>query len=114
MWISVFTRTEWPGNASCTSLFHIHRHPRKMEHPEQVAYGVYYALRKWKCYLHGSDIVVHKDHKPLQKFLNGKNANNKVNRGNLPHVTSPLNGYQEPVTRPLTVSYDWWMPKTLQ
>ena len=30
--------------------------------------------------LQGSDIIVSNDHKPLAKFLNGKNTNNKVNR----------------------------------
>ena len=39
---------------------------------EQEAYGVYYAMIKWHYYLDGSDIIVHNDHKPLQKFLNGK------------------------------------------
>ena len=33
------------------------------------------------------DIVVHNDHKPLQKFLNGKNATNKVNRWSLELAT---------------------------
>ena len=28
----------------------------------------------------GVDIIVRNDHKPLAKFLNGKNAINKVNR----------------------------------
>ena len=51
--------------------------------PKQEAYGVYYAITKWNYYLHGSDIIVCNDHKPLQKFLNGKNANNKVNQWSL-------------------------------
>ena len=46
---------------------------------EQEACGVYYAVTKWNYYLQGSDIIVCNDHKPLQEFLNGKNAN-KVNR----------------------------------
>ena len=53
---------------------------RKWSTPEQEAYGVYYAITKWNYYLQGADIIVHNDHKPLAKFLNGKNANNKVNR----------------------------------
>ena len=50
---------------------------------EEEAYGIYYAVTKWNYYLQGSDIVVHNDCKPLQNYLNGKNANNKVNRWSL-------------------------------
>ena len=50
---------------------------------EQEAYGIYYAVTKWNYYLQGSDIAGHNDHKPLHKFLNGKNANNKVNKWSL-------------------------------
>ena len=48
---------------------------------EQEVYAVCYAITKWNYYLQGADIIVQNDHKPLNKFLNGKNANNKVNRG---------------------------------
>ena len=51
----------------------------KMEHPKPEGNGVYYAKAKWNYYLQDSDVVVRKDHKPLQEFLIGKNANNKVN-----------------------------------
>ena len=40
-------------------------------------------MTKWNYYLQGADIIVRNDHKPLAKFLNGKNANNKVNRWEL-------------------------------
>ena len=60
---------------------------RKWSTSEQEAYGVYYAITKWKYYLQGADIIVHNDHKPLAKFLNGKNANNKVNRWGLELAT---------------------------
>ena len=53
---------------------------RKWNTIEQEAHGVYYAITKWNYYLQGADIIVQNDHKPLNKFLNGKNANNKVNR----------------------------------
>ena len=53
---------------------------RKWSTMEQEAYGVYYAITKWSYYLQGADIIVQNDHKPLNKFLNGKTANNKVNR----------------------------------
>ena len=42
---------------------------------------------KWNYYLQGADIIVHNEHKPLAKFLNGKNANNKVNRWGLEFVS---------------------------
>ena len=54
---------------------------------EQEAYGVYYVVTKWNYNLQGSDIIVCNDHKPLQKFLNGKNANYKVNRWSLELAT---------------------------
>ena len=50
---------------------------------EQEAYGIYYAVTKWNYYLQGSDNAVCYDHKPLQKFLNGKKGNNKVKRWSL-------------------------------
>ena len=56
---------------------------RKQSIPEQVAYGVYYAITKCNYYLQGASIIVHNDHKPLSKFLNGKNANYMVNRWGL-------------------------------
>ena len=46
---------------------------------EQEAYGVYYAVTKWNYYLQGANVTVCNDHKPLARFLNVKNANNKVN-----------------------------------
>ena len=60
---------------------------RKWGTPEQEANGVYYAFTKWNYYLLGFDIIVCNDHKPLPKFLNGKNANNKVNRWGLELAT---------------------------
>ena len=54
---------------------------------KQEAYGIYYVVTQWNYYLHRSDIVVYNDHKPLQKFLTGKNANNKVNRWSWKVVT---------------------------
>ena len=37
--------------------------------------------------MQGADIIVKNDHKPLAQFLNGKNANNKVNRWTLELAT---------------------------
>ena len=56
---------------------------RKWSTTEQEAYGVYYTITKWNYYLRGADIVVRNDHKLLNRSLNGKNANNKVNRWGL-------------------------------
>ena len=52
---------------------------RKWSNMEQEAYGVYYTITKWNYYLQGADNIVRNDHEPLNKFLNGKNTNNKVN-----------------------------------
>ena len=59
----------------------------KWSTPEQEVYGVYYAATKWNYHLQGSDIVVHNDHKPLQKFLKVTNANNEVNRWSMKPTT---------------------------
>ena len=60
---------------------------RKWSTTEQEANGVYYAVTKWDYYLQGADIIVRNDHKPLTKFLNGKNTNNKVNKWGLELAT---------------------------
>ena len=60
---------------------------RKWSTTKQEAYWVYYAVTKWNYYLQGGDIMVWNDHKPLAKFLNGKNANNIVNRWGLELAT---------------------------
>ena len=51
--------------------------------PEQEAYGIYFAIKKWNYYLQGADIIVRNNHKPLARFLNGKNENTKINRWGL-------------------------------
>ena len=53
----------------------------------QKAYGVYHTITEWNYYLQGADIVVMNDHKPLNRFLDGKNVNNKVNRWGLELAT---------------------------
>ena len=60
---------------------------RKWKPTKQEAYGVYYAVTKWNYYLQGMDIIVRNNNKPLAKFLNGKNTNNKVNRWGLELAT---------------------------
>ena len=54
---------------------------------KQEAFGVYYVITKWNYYLQGANIIVWNEHKPLAWFLNGKNANNKVNRWSLELAT---------------------------
>ena len=56
---------------------------RRWSTPEQEAYSIYFAIKKWNCYLQGADIIVKNDHKPLAWFLNGKNENTKINRWGL-------------------------------
>ena len=46
---------------------------RRWNTPEQEAYGIYFTVKKWNYYLQGADIIVRNDHKPLARFLNGKN-----------------------------------------
>ena len=60
---------------------------RKWSTTKQEAYGVYHAITKWNYYLQGTDITVKNYHKPLVKFLNGKNPNNRVNRWSLELAT---------------------------
>ena len=60
---------------------------QKWSTTEQEAFGVYYAITKWNYYLQGANIIVRNNHKPLARFLNGKNANNKVNRWSLELAT---------------------------
>ena len=59
---------------------------RKWSTTEQEESGFYYAVTKWN-YLQGTDIMVWNDQKPLANFLNGKNANNKVNQWGLELAT---------------------------
>ena len=56
---------------------------RRWSTPEQEAYGIYFAIKKWNYYLQGADIIVRNDHKPLARFLNRKNENTKINRWGL-------------------------------
>ena len=60
---------------------------RKWSTIEQEAYEVYYAITKWNYYLQRADIIVQNDYKPINKFLNGKNANNEVNTWELELAT---------------------------
>ena len=56
---------------------------RRWSTPDQEAYSICFAVKKWNYYLQGADIMVRNDHKPLAWFLNGKNENTKINRWGL-------------------------------
>ena len=59
---------------------------KKMEHNQTG--GLWSLLHHhWNYYIQGADITVKNNHKPLAWFLNGKNANNKVNRWSLELAT---------------------------
>ena len=82
LWSSVVTGTWWPRtkNFQLHSLTHLYRHPMEMEHNRTGSLWHWLCCNKvellstgiWHCCLPN-------DHKPLQKFVNGKNANNKEN-----------------------------------
>ena len=85
---------------------------RKWNTPEQEAYRVYYAVTKWNYYLQGAEVIIRNDHTPLARFLNGKNANNKVNRWEWELTTYNITfewilGYWEPETKEQIASPDW-------
>ena len=60
---------------------------RRWNTPEQEAYSIYFTIKKWNYYLQGANIIVRNDHKPLARFLNGKNENTKINRWGLELAT---------------------------
>ena len=46
-------------------------------------YAIYYAIKKWKHYLEDPEILLKSDAKSLQKFLNGRTHNHKLDRWSL-------------------------------
>ena len=58
-----------------------------MEYPRTGSLWSILCYNQINNYLQRSNIIVCNDHKPLAKFLNGKNANNKVNRWGLELAT---------------------------
>ena len=73
---------------------------RRWSTPEQEAYGIYFTIKKWNYYLQGADIIVRNDHKPLARFLNGKNKNTKINRWGLELASYNIN-----------IQMDFWSEK---
>ena len=62
---------------------------KEMEHHRTRSSFMEYTMQftKWNYYLQGAEVIIQNDHKPLARFLNGKNANNKVNRWGLELAT---------------------------
>ena len=46
-------------------------------------YAIYYAIKKWRHYLENAEILLKSDAKSLQKFLNGRTDNVKLDRWSL-------------------------------
>ena len=46
-------------------------------------YAIYYAVKKWRHYLEDAEVLLKSDAKSLQKFLNGKTNNLKLDRWSL-------------------------------
>ena len=60
-------------------LIHSFGNTKEMEHNQTGSLWSLLCHYKMNYYLQGVDIIVRNDCKPLTKFLNGKNAKNKVN-----------------------------------
>ena len=46
-------------------------------------YAIYYAIKKWRHYLEDAEVLLKSDAKSLQKYLNGKTDNLKLDRWSL-------------------------------
>ena len=46
-------------------------------------YAIYHAIKKWRHYLEDAEVLLKSDAKALQKFLNGKTDNLKLDRSSL-------------------------------
>ena len=46
-------------------------------------YAIYYAIKKWRHYLEDAELLLKCDAKSLQKFLNGRTDNLKLDRWSL-------------------------------
>ena len=46
-------------------------------------YAIYYTMKKWRHYLEDAEILLKSDAKSLQKFLNGRTENLKLDRWSL-------------------------------
>ena len=87
LWSTTITRTWWMEFPIAFLSHTFTDMQRKWSTTEPEAYGAYHAVTKWNYYPKGPEVIVCSDHKPLAQFLNGKNANNKVNRWGLELAT---------------------------
>ena len=87
LWSSNVTATQWPITTSCIPLTYAHRHLTQMEYPQTRSLWGILCHIQIELLSRGSDIIMCNDHKPLQKFLNEKNANNKLNQWSLELAT---------------------------
>ena len=69
------------------SLPYLHWHKRKWKYHWTGGLWSVLCRYKWNYYLQGAEVIVCNDHKPLARFLNRKNANNKVYRWGLELTT---------------------------
>ena len=58
-----------------------------MDHHRTRSLQIILCSHKRNYYLQGAEVIIQNDHKPLARFLNRKNANNKVNRWGLELAT---------------------------
>ena len=102
---TTLTRTWWNGISNSLSFAYLHGYTEKMVYPRTRSYRLYYAVTKWNYYLQGAEVIICNDHKTLAGFLNGKNANNKVNMWgwNSQHITLPSIDYWEHNTKQLSL-----------
>ena len=90
------TGTQWNQSTNSLPISHLHRNTNEIESPRTGS------LQSILCYyqinynLHGADIIVCNNHKPLAKFVNGKKM--PITRStdgdwNLQPTISHFNGY---------------------
>ena len=79
---------EW--NSNSFSFTYFHGYTEKMEPHRTRSLQSVLCSHKWNYYLQEAEVIECNDHKPLARFLNGKNANNKVNRWGLELATHNL------------------------
>ena len=87
LWSTTIMKTWWNGIPYSFSFTYIHRHAKEMEHHRTRNLWCILCSHKRNYYLQGAEVIIHNNHKPLAWFLNGKNANNKVNRWGLELAT---------------------------
>ena len=87
MWSTTLTWTWWNGISNNLSLPYLHRYTEKMEYHITGSLQSILCSYKMELLPQGADGTICNDHKPLARFLNEKNANNKVNRWGLEVAT---------------------------